>query len=299
MLNALGNQAIDTTLFDICEAPFADSILRTTWEDLARGGHVDRVGGSHYRLTARGWLAALEFSGEARSEAYQERIGTVLGAMKRHVKGRRESAVVALKNLSSEAGEPEGLIFNIVESRASVIGDSRRGATWFANERGRLIEIPLDFNMEPVDVVTALTIPHLERIQALEARLEVVEEERARYHCPHCDAALASASAEDFPEYHAIVTYERFACGMLTADGFEEEPCPYSDAWPRLDEFNFQAEENGRLWVCRPRPRTARARRVRMIRDAVGRTKEEAEENARTLYEPKVKGEERKPTELW
>lgn len=299
MLNGLGNQAIDTTLFDIADPPFADRIVRTTWEELARGEYVDCVRGGQYRLTARGWLAALEISGEARSEAFQERVGRVLAAMKRYVKGRRESRVVNLKTLSSEAGEPEGFIFNIVESRASAAGGARRGATWFGAERGRLIEIPVDFNMEPVDVVAALTVPHLDRIQALEERLQVVEEERARYHCPHCDAELISANAQDFPEHHAIVTYERFGCGLLTADGFEEEPCPYSAAWPQLEEFDFNAEENGRLWVCRPWPKTARARRVRMIRDAVGRTKEEAEENARILYEPKVKGKERKPTELW
>src|SRR4051812_33477216 len=99
MLDVLGDQAIDTTLFDISEQPFEGRFLRTTWEDLARGGYVDFLRGSQYRLTARGWLAALEISGSAGSNAYQEKIGRVLAAMKGHVKGRRDSAVVDLKAL--------------------------------------------------------------------------------------------------------------------------------------------------------------------------------------------------------
>jgi hypothetical protein len=129
--------------------------------------------------------------------------------------------------------------------------------------------------------------------------LERVEEDRARYHCPYCDAELISSGSQDFPEHHAIVAFDRFACGLLTADGFDEEPCPYSPSWPRLEEFEFDAKENGRVWVCRPTPKTARARRVQSVRDAVGRTKEEAEENARILYEPKTKGKERSPSSFW
>jgi hypothetical protein len=177
-------------------------------------------------------------------------------------------------------------------------GEGRRGASWFGDDRGRLVEIPVDFNMEPFDVVASLTVPHLERIQALEERLQVVEEDRAKYHCPHCDAELISAGAQDFPEHHAIVAFDRFACGLLTADGFEEEPCPYSSSWPRLEEFDFEAKENGGLWVCRPSAKTQRAFRIGLHQDVIGRTKEEAEENARIVYEPKVKGKERKPTQF-
>jgi hypothetical protein len=68
-------------------------------------------------------------------------------------------------------------------------------------------------------------------------------------------------SSQDFPEHHAIVTYERFACGLLTADGFDEEPCPYSSSSPQLDEFDFIANEDGQFWVCRHLPKTQRAKR--------------------------------------
>ena len=223
-------------LLNISQPPFANQILRTTWQDLARGEHVQSLRGSQYRLTARGWLAALEISGVAQSKEYQERIGRVLAAMKGDVKGRHDAAVVSLRMLASEAGEPEGFIYNIVESRASVGAESRRDASWFGEDRGRLVEIPVDFNMEPVDVVASLTVPHLERIQALEERLQVVEEDRANT-TVRTVTRSGSPGAQDFPEHDAIVAFDRFACGLLTADGSEEEPCPYSSAghdWTNL-----------------------------------------------------------------
>jgi len=292
MMTALGDQPIDTTIFDSAASPFAESVLRTTWEELARGEYVNRIRGAQYRLTPKGWLAALQLSGAAKSDAYRERLGKVLAAMKSHVKGRHESKVVDLRTLAAESNEPEGLIFNIIESRASSpVSAARRGATWFENERGRLVEVPVDFNMEPVDIAEALTVPHLEKIQALEERLERVEEERAQFHCPHCDAEISGITGQDFPEHHAYVTYETFGCGRVTADGWEESPCPYGPNWPHLDEFEFAVREQGGLFVCYPMPKTDRARRVRATTGEVGRTKEEAEENARIAVAPKVKGQ--------
>ena len=292
MLEQLGDGAFDTTLFD-SEAPsYAEIVLRTTWEELTRGKYVSKVQRTQYRLTPKGWLAALELSGAAQSVAYQQRLGTVLAAMKAHVKGRQESKMVDLPTLAAESHEPEGFIFNIVEGRASSpVSTGRRGAKWFDGERGRLVEIPVDFNMEPVDIVAALTMPHLEKIQALEDQLERVEEERGQFHCPHCDAEIIAISGEDFPEHHAYVTYETFACGRLTADGREEAPCPYGPNWPQLDEFDFVARKQGNLFVCDPNPKSDRARRVRARVRQVARTKEEAEENARSAVAPRVKGQ--------
>jgi hypothetical protein len=299
MMSLLGDQAIDTTLFDSDVPPFADAVLRTTWEELAHADCVNRIGEGQYRLTAKGWLAALEVSGAARSGEYLERLGRVLAAMKAHVKGRRDSQLVDLRTLATEANESEGFIFNIIESRASSPGgEGRRGAICFERERGRLVEIPVDFNMEAVDIAAALTLPHLDKLQALEERLERVEEERARHHCPYCDAEISGITGQDFPEHHAYVTYERFGCGLLLADGHEEEPCPYGPNWPQLEEFEFIAKENGNLWVCQPNAKTARARRIRVVLGEVGRTKEEAEENARLSVGPKIKGRS-EPKRAW
>src|SRR4030095_13044058 len=118
--------------------------------------------------------------------------------------------------------------------------------------------------------------------------LGLVEEERAQFHCPHCDAEISGITGQDFPEHHAYVTYETFGCGRVTADGREESPCPYGPNWPNLEEFEFVVREQGGLFVCCPMPKTDRARRVRATTGEVGRTKEEAEENARIGVAPKV-----------
>ena len=231
------------------EAPsYAETVLRTTWEELTRGKYVSKVQRAQYRLTPKGWLAALELSGADQSVAYQQRLGTVLAAMKAHVKGRQESKVVDLPTLAAESNEPEGFIFNIVEGRASSpVSTGRRGAKWFDGERGRLVEIPVDFNMEPVDIVAALTIPHLEKIQALEDQLERVEEERGQFHCPHCDAEIIAISGKDFPEHHAYVTYETFACGRLTADGQEGSALSLRSELAAAGRVRFRREEARRF----------------------------------------------------
>jgi hypothetical protein len=246
-------------------------------------------------FTAAGWLAALEACGASGTEEYQERLGRILAAMKRHVKGRREPAVVELRQLASESREPEGLIFNVIDSGASTSTRSERtGATWYRNERGRLVEIPVDFNLEPIDIVTALTVGHLKRIEELEARLEEVEEDRAQFHCPHCDAPVSSIGYQDYPEHHCIVTYHSYGCGYVTGDGFEESPCPYGPNWPDVEEFDFVTKQAGSLWICDAVAKTQRARKTSINR-ATGRTKDEAEMLSRRAASRKKKGGKRLP----
>ena len=241
-----------------------------------------------YRLTAKGWLVGLEISGASASNNFLERLGRVLATMKPHVKGRRDSVVVPLQQIAEESGEAEGLIFNVIDSKASSTGSDRTGANWFEDGRGRLVQIPVDFNLEPVDIASALTEKHLQRIQELEERLKEVEEDRAQFYCPHCDAPLSGVGHQDFPEYHCVVTYESFACGYVSADGGEEHPCPYGPNWPKLDEFEFVTKQDGEMWVCYATGKTDRARRVHIYRE-LGKTKEEAEALARTAASPKKK----------
>jgi hypothetical protein len=154
MLDAMGDNAFDTTLFDATSGPFGE-ILRTTWEDLIHAGSIESISANVYRLTPKGWLAAVELSGAAKSALFVERLGRVLAAMKANVKGRRDSKTVDLQTLAAESGEPEGFIFNIIESRASSSEGKRRGARWLERAHARLVTIPGDFNMEPVDVAAA------------------------------------------------------------------------------------------------------------------------------------------------
>jgi hypothetical protein len=289
MIESLGDRPIDTTLFDADHTAF-HAVLRTTWEELERSDYVSAIGSRRYRLTPKGWLLGLEIAGLSQSKPYAERLGKLFAAMKRRVKGRKGSAVIDLRTLSEESGEPEGWIFNVVDSRASTGENFRRtGAGWFDNERGRLIEIPVDFNLEPVDIASALTISHLETIEELEAKLEAAEEDRGEFRCPYCDSRVASIAHQDYPDHHCIVTYHSYECGYVTGDGYEESPCPYGPKWPKPDEFEVICEQTGSIWRCHAIPKTDRARGVSIMGQG-GRNKEEAEARIRAAIQPR-KGE--------
>jgi hypothetical protein len=102
MLAQLAGRAIDTNLFDAELPPFAETVLRTTWEELLREGYVEAVG-ARWRLTAKGWLLAIEATTDvSKSPTYRERLGRLLAVMKRHVKGRRDSAIVELRMLEKQ-----------------------------------------------------------------------------------------------------------------------------------------------------------------------------------------------------
>jgi hypothetical protein len=96
MMRELGDLAIDTTLFDSEASPFAGTVLRTTWEELVDSEYVSRIAGTQYRLTPKGWLAALELSGAAGSTAYQERIGRVPRMVGKGVRLERVSPLAAV-----------------------------------------------------------------------------------------------------------------------------------------------------------------------------------------------------------
>jgi hypothetical protein len=287
LIRELGDRAIDTALFHAKTEPFASQILQTTWEEMVRAVYVETVGLRHYRLTARGWLIGLEVAGLARSSDYEGRLGRLFAAMKAHVTPRKESAIVDLTMLSEESGEPMGWVFNVIESKAG--STSRRtGPKWYAGERGRLIEVPVDFNVEPIDILAALTVGHLENIEELEARLKKIEEDRARFHCPYCDAPVSSIEHQDYPYPDSILTYQSYECGFVTADGQEESPCPYGPNWPNREEFELVTEQNGDSWICYPKGQTDRARRIPVYQQT-GKTREEAEARAKFMIAAKTK----------
>jgi hypothetical protein len=288
MIKKLGDSAIDTTLFDPDADPFTGKILRTTWEELLRMKYVGLVG-SLYRLTSKGWLLAIDASGISQTKDYRERLGRLLAVLKKYVKGRKDSQVVELHQLARQSGEAEGWIFNVVDRRASSsAGSGRIGATWYGKEKGRLVEIPVDFNLEPIDIASALTVQHLEKIEKLEQRIEEIEADRSQFHCPYCDAEISQIAGEDFPDDHCYVTYEMFACGYATADGFEQSPCPYGANYPKVDEFEFRSSEQGNVWVCHGVAKTARARKV-ISPMGSGNSKEAAVKAAHEAVLPKKK----------
>src|SRR6266446_147202 len=81
LIQALGDGALDTTIFDSSQPPLDGQILRTTWEEMERAGYVEKFGPTQYRLTAKGWLVGLEVTGASQSAEYLERLGRLLAVM--------------------------------------------------------------------------------------------------------------------------------------------------------------------------------------------------------------------------
>ena len=60
--------------------------------------------------------------------------------MKRHVKGRSDPKFISPFQLASESGESFGLVFNVIDGRASSsLNSGRFGATWCKGQRGQLV----------------------------------------------------------------------------------------------------------------------------------------------------------------
>jgi hypothetical protein len=291
----LGDDPISLRIFLSNDPRYERAVDRTTWEDLTRNEYLSLVfsteGARGYRLTARGWLLCLELTGTSKSDGFKQRLGRIIAAMKRHVKGRAAPAILSPWELANESREPFGLLFNVIDSRASSsLNSGRIGATWYKGQRGQFLEIPVDFNMEPIDIAAGLNVKHFQMIEDLELRLRKAEEDRAQFHCPDCDSTIVSSGTEDIPEAHSIVMHEHYACGRHTIDGFEESPCPYGPRWPNLDEFEFKIEDHGTFWSCYALPKTERARGVSML-SVQGKTKDDAEAKARKAAAPKKRGD--------
>jgi hypothetical protein len=282
LFGELRDDAYDVKLFRSAEPTFG-AIQRTTWEGLLRDGSVTTVRQEEYRLTAKGWLACLELMEAARSQLFMDRLSHLLATMKKHVKPRLNAQILPLSQIAQESGEPEGWIFNVIDSRASSTA-GRMGARWV--ERGRLVEIPVDFNITPIDIAAGLTVGHLEKIEELEARLAEVKQDRAHFHCPDCDAPIVRIGEQDFPEYHCIVTYEHFGCGLVLADGGEESPCPFGPRWPKPEEFELLTNCESGIWTCLAHGKTLRAMRI-SVTPEYGHTKAEAEGKMTKVLSPR------------
>lgn len=214
--------------------------------------------------------------------------------MKKHVKGRTAPAILSPWELANESQESFGLVFNVIDSTASSsLNSGRIGATWYKDQRGQLVEIPVDFNMEPIDIAAGLSVQHLKTIEDLEERLQEAAEDRVQFHCPDCDSTIVSSGEEDIPDAHCIVMHEHFACGRHAVDGYEDSPCPYGPRWPKIEEFEFKTEHHNSFWNCYALAKTERARRV-SLPVAQGRTKDEAEAKAR-----KAAARKKKSDPLW
>jgi hypothetical protein len=116
MLNIIGDGRLDSELFEPGDARFK-GILATTWEELEEDGCLKRTSIWDYRLTARGWLKALEAARTLGSPEMKEQLGKVCAAIKRRCEeGGRHRDGTTIQELAEETGFSEDWIYNVVET---------------------------------------------------------------------------------------------------------------------------------------------------------------------------------------
>lgn len=285
MLGILGGSAIDETLFDPQSKEF-ETVHPTTWDELFKNGWIEQLESvGRYRLTGTGWLGALRLTAQLGERQFAVNIGRTLAAMKAHVRGRVKSALVPLKQVAQEACLPEGFVYNVVESRLLEEHHGRTGAKW--QDKGRLVLIPRDFNIEPTDLNTLIQEEAERRIEEIEERLQQAEDELGRYQCPHCRAPLCGTGSVELSE-HDEGAYDVFECGYRCIDGFQQRPCPKDPKFPKLDEFELKiVQTKSGEWMCYAIGQTKYALQLESM-SARGRTEEEAKRRVIAQYNYKA-----------
>lgn len=120
MLNAVADRRFSELQFDT-EHPAFKEILVTTWRELLDEGLVESMrlsAGLKVRLTAMGWLRAMELSGQLHSEATVERCTKIVQVLKMVVKGRTtpHDQFTGLDVVAHETGIADGWIYNVLKS---------------------------------------------------------------------------------------------------------------------------------------------------------------------------------------
>jgi hypothetical protein len=122
MVEHVGDHSVRHVAFEPTEAGFTE-VLQTTWRELIDQGLLDdkmsAFGHPRFRLTSRGWLRGLAFSGALDEAAFRKRCTQLARALKAVVKGRQShyDEFVGVNALAAENGLPEGWIHNALEAR--------------------------------------------------------------------------------------------------------------------------------------------------------------------------------------
>ena len=120
MLDDLGERPFPVVMFEIGRES-DQTMPQTTWEELRGLGYVeaaDAIGNPAFRLTGRGWIAALKASDSWASDALQDRMVRLRAALKDVVKGRPlQGAATSVPHLHRATGLSEAWITNALASR--------------------------------------------------------------------------------------------------------------------------------------------------------------------------------------
>lgn len=120
MLAELRDRAFTGVHFAIASEPFA-TLPQTTWLELEGEMFVEprhSIGNWAYRMTGRGWIAALRLSGQFESDELRDRAVALRSALKDLVKGRALAGVSTdLFSIHAKAGLHINWLQNALDSR--------------------------------------------------------------------------------------------------------------------------------------------------------------------------------------
>ena len=234
---------IDCTALDSGDAVFA-AIPNTSWEELVSEGLLTKRGNSHYLFTAKGWSEALFLYGNPSDPAFQERLGKLSKVLKARVKGRGDSVLVTLEQVTTDSGLLSGWVFNAIDAHLVARIYGRNDAGWLEGARGRLIEVPRDFGLVEIDLFADLRAENLR----LTETVEHMEELYGDYRCGFCSAPLTTRT----PWEHEYGTEEasEYACGMTVGAPHGDAPCTKDPKFPRFEDYSLDVEREGDVWRC-------------------------------------------------
>ena len=173
--------------------------------------------------------------------------------------------VMALKSIVDDCGADRGLIVSRMGFQSGAIRASTK----------------TNITLTSIDELQEYIDDKDREIEELHSRLATVESQLDEYRCPHCGSELIAREYIEYDERNSG-TVETFECGFQTG-GFVDHPCPFSQDFPTLEDFDFTIFQDGEDYLCQARPKTKKARGV-SLSVGRGRTAEEAREQVVERY---------------
>jgi len=283
LYTTLADAPIDCTAFDPADPTFA-SFQRTSWDELVSEGLLSDFDASRYFLTAKGWSEALVRANDHKSEAFELRIGQLSQSLKRKVKGRRNSALTTLEDVTIDSKLPSGWVFNALDAHLICRIHGKRDAGWLNGARGRVIEIPRDFGLIEIDLFADVRSENLK----LSETLEQMEELYSDFRCDFCGAPLSGRNPWEH-EYGWEEASE-YACGRTVGAPFGNVPCTMDSKFPKLDDYVLTTKPEGKTWFCFARPANPQSpASLVMLMQTGGSTEVEAIAEMRKRYAERAK----------
>jgi hypothetical protein len=147
-LQLIGQHCANAPIGDEYEMglPQFQLVLKTTWQALNDDQYI-RVSTWHFKLTAKGWVKALEATGRLCDDKMKEDLGNLSGRLKDCLHGRGNGpALVGTDEIVNKTGLPHYWVVNAIHSRLIERCLRRVGAFWAEDDHVEsVIEVPVRF----------------------------------------------------------------------------------------------------------------------------------------------------------